>query len=230
MENQNEATTKSKKNIIERYKDSYCKHPIIFNLVYIILTGCTIQWLALIFLDFWTNHGEISTVPDVKGMTIEQASETLATSNLNMQIVDTVYSESATPGQIMDQQPKAGACVKPDGIVYLTINSFNSEPIRIYAPIIGTSELEASSNLKNYGFKNIVVRYVDTEYKDKLVLSATFNGIPIEVGSIIPKNATITLEVGRVPEIEIIDEIPGMSDSNGDVIVETTTDNMFDSF
>lgn len=230
MEENNRTDKKNKTSFIDRYKRVYRKHPILFHLMYIIITGCVLMLAALIFLDYWTHHGEETTVPDVKGMSIERASAEFTSANLNMQIVDTVYSDAASPGQIMEQEPKAGAIVKPNGIVYLTINSFDPEPIRIYTPIVGTSELEAVSNLENYGFKNIIKRYVDTEYEDKLVLSAMYNGKPITVGSVVPKNATITIEVGRIPEVDIIGEIPGTTDSSGDVLLETADDEMFDAF
>ena len=93
-------------------KKFFRNHPIIANLLVMVIVACLIVWGVLIFLDAWTNHGSTSTVPQVKGMTFEQAELVLAENDLTVEISDSIYDRNARPGTIVESWPRAGAVVK----------------------------------------------------------------------------------------------------------------------
>lgn len=161
----------------------------------IILTACALVWIGLSWLDSWTGHGLYETVPDVKGLSYSRASEVLRSGNLVAELSDSVYDDHVAPGTVVDQMPKMNDKVKPHRTVYLTINAFSPKSVAL-PDFNGVSLRQARSVLDGYGFKNVRINYVPSEYKD-LVLGAKFNGIPLKGGMHVPVSASITLDVGE---------------------------------
>lgn len=178
------------KRIIEFLRRS----PIIANIIYICAACLVISFIGLLFLDSWTNHGEESVVPQVKGLSYPDAEKRLRGENYVVEIIDSVYDASHTPGMVVEQSPRAGAKVKPGREVYLTIVAFSPKMVTV-PYYLNASLRQATAMFEGLGLKNIEVREVVSEYKD-LVLGAKFNGVPLKPGVRIPVTATITLEVG----------------------------------
>lgn len=171
------------------------KHPILFNIMLIILTACVLVWIGLTCLDVWTGHGKFVVVPDVRGMQYDRASQILSSGNLIAELSDSIYDEHVAPGTVVDQMPKMNDKVKPQRTVYLTINAFSPKAVML-PDFNGVSLRQAQSVLDGYGFKHVTVRYIPSEYRD-LVLGAKFNGIALKGGTRVPISAAITLEVGE---------------------------------
>ena len=161
----------------------------------IILTACALVWIGLSWLDSWTGHGLYEIVPDVKGLSYSRASEVLRSGNLVAELSDSIYDDRVAPGTVVDQMPKMNDKVKPHRTVYLTINAFSPKSITL-PDFNGVSLRQAQSVLEGYGFKNVRINYVPSEYKD-LVLGAKFNGVALKGGTRVPVSASITLEVGE---------------------------------
>ena len=107
------------------------RHPVLMNLLYIILTGSLLIWMLLWFLDFWTFHGEERVVPDVKGQTYESAAGNVDISGLNAIISDSVFDSYSRPGTVVEQTPIPGARIKKGGNVYLTVVAFSPKLITV---------------------------------------------------------------------------------------------------
>ncbi len=179
------------KAIIQFFK----KHPIIANLIYILLTGCVLLWITMLWLDSWTGHGEYREIPDVKGMTFEQASDALAEADLLAVLSDSVFKTDSKPGIVMDQVPKSNSTVKPGRAVYLTINAFSPRAVTV-PNLTDISLRQARSIIEGLGIKNIRVVEVPSAYAD-LVIAVKYNGLPISGGARIPVSAALTIEVGK---------------------------------
>lgn len=171
------------------------KHPIVANLIYIVIIGFVILWGALIWLDSWTSHGKTCIVPDVKGMSFEHASEVLAKSSLYAVLNDSIFSNEVKPGHVTDQIPHAGAIVKPDKDVYITINAYARKTI-VMPNFAGMPVRQARSVLSGMGFSKIREVEVVHEYKGEVV-NVKYNGLPITSGMKIPVTASLTIEVGK---------------------------------
>ncbi len=181
-------------------KDFIKKHPILFHLGLIIATGSILVWIALLALDAWTEHGVYRVVPNLKGMSYEQATIALRAAELQAELSDSIYDSSTRPGCVVEQSPKHDTKVKRNRTVYLTINATTPRMITIPA-ITDVSIRQARSILYGLGIKKIVETTVESDYKD-LVLAAKFNGVTLRPGTRVPASATITLEIGAGrPEI-----------------------------
>lgn len=185
----------SSKSYIATSMEWIHRHPVLFNIFLILLTACALVWIGLAWLDSWTGHGKYAIVPDVRGMQYNRAAEILASGDLVAELSDSIYDDHVAPGTVVEQMPKMNDKVKPQRTVYLTINAF-SPKLTTLPDFNGMSLRQAQSVLEGYGFKNIKISYIPSEYRD-LVLGAKFNGVQLKGGTRVPVSASITLEVGE---------------------------------
>ncbi len=171
------------------------EHPIITALLWMVVVGIIFVNCALFFLDFWTNHGEEISVPEIKSLTYDQASKELEKCGLRIEISDSVYNTSVAPGTVIESWPKSGSLVKAERKIYVTVSAFSAKMVEIAKPVEGVSVRQAVSYLNARGINAIRLKNVPSEYPD-LVMSATYEGRPISVGTRLPVDATVVLEVG----------------------------------
>lgn len=186
----------------------YPKKPRSFAKKYPLLTAilaiAAITFVGLVaslwFLDLWTHHGATSKVPEVKGMSLHAAANVLDGADLEYVISDSIYSDSIRGGTVAEVWPKPGAVVKAGREVYLTIVAFNPRMVIIEKPLTDISDQQAINYLLSLGFNESQIQrqYVDGE-NDNEVLGATVNGQYVTLGSRIPVNSTVVLQVSRIP-------------------------------
>lgn len=178
-------------------RNFYRKHPVIANLILAGAAGLVLLWAVMIFLDFWTFHGQTAVVPDIKHKSYALASDILGANKLSIEISDSVYDRSLAPGTVVESWPKAGAVVKEGRQVYVTVTAFSPKQVTISMPLSGNvSSRQAMSYLRGIGITDIRVENVPSEYAD-LVLGARYGDTPLSVGSVIPVTSTVTLTVGN---------------------------------
>ncbi|MDE5725329.1 MAG: PASTA domain-containing protein, partial [Duncaniella sp.] len=64
---------------------------IALNILLMVVVGILIGWLSMIFLRYWTRHGETVDVPLVKALPYERAITSLSSEGLNAIVSDSVY-------------------------------------------------------------------------------------------------------------------------------------------
>lgn len=196
---------------MSRLKDFYSKHPLLSNIILIILTGCLLLWAVLLWLDHWTMHNSTAIVPDIKNKSYSDAAATLAANSLAIEISDSIYDRSKAPGTVIESWPKAGAVVKEGRQVYVTVTAFSPKQVTISMPLTGNvSSRQAISYLRGIGITDIRIEHVPAQFDD-LVVGARYGDSPLNVGSVIPVTSTVTLHVGTVfsdvPADSISDDI-----------------------
>lgn len=181
---------------MKRFFEFLRKHPVLTSLASLCIVALVVLWIVLIFLDIWTHHGDDSTVPEIKHMQYEQAKATLAQADLDIEISDSIYDTSYPAGTIVESWPKAGSQVKRGRKVYVTLTAFTPKHVTISMPITGVSSRQAVSYLNALGISAVRIVNVPSQFPD-LVEAARYDGRPIGVGSVIPVDANIVLEVGQ---------------------------------
>lgn len=200
----------------------YTNHPAWSALILIVVCSCVIVWGCLTFLNIWTRHGDNVTVPDIKHISYTAAGETLKSHDLKIEISDSIYDKTYPAGTVIESWPRAGSVVKRGRSVYVTITAFSPKHVTVSMPVTGVSVRQAASYLTAIGVSAIRYVSVPSQFPD-LVESATVDGRPIGVGSIIPVNATVVLEVGTaiaVDPVDSLDEVPYYDDTD---LPESTT-------
>ncbi len=192
---------------MSKIKEIYKKHPVLSNLVFIIITGLLLLWAVLLFLDSWTFHGATAIVPDIKHKSYSEASSTLAANSLSIEISDSIYDRNIAPGTVVESWPKAGAVVKEGRQVYVTITAFSPKQVTISMPLTGNvSSRQAMSYLRGIGITDIRLETVPSEFAD-LVVGARYGDTPLSVGSVIPVTSTVTLQIGTGPASDDLDSL-----------------------
>lgn len=205
-----------------KIKRFFSEHPVIANIIMMAVAAWIIIWGALLFLDSWTNHGDDATVPQIKGLSYQQATLLLAENDLSIEISDSIYDRNARPGTIVESWPRAGAVVKCGRQVYVTLTAFSPKEVNVTMPVTGVSSRQAISYLEALGITSIRLVSVPSQFPD-LVENAYADGKPISVGSSFPVTASVTLEVGSAP----VDTFPtdSLDIIADDYIDETQFDN-----
>lgn len=187
-------TSQSRQQLMNNAGNFRKRHPVLMNLIYIIVASVLLIWMLLWFIDFWTFHGEERVVPDVKGQTFESAEGNVDLSGLKAVISDSVFDSYSRPGTVVEQTPIAGARIKKGGTVYLTIVAFSPKLITV-PDFYNVSVRQARSMFNGLGISEVREVPVISEYQG-LVLGAKFNGVSLQPGARIPVSAVVTLEVG----------------------------------
>ena len=153
------------------------RHPILSNLVYIAMAAWLLLLAILYFFDSWTYHGSTSVVPEIKQKSYAHAKALLEANGLNIEISDSIYDRNSTPGTVVESWPKAGAVVKRDRQVYVTITAFSPKQVTISMPLTNVSSRQATSYLRGIGITDIQIVNVPSEYPD-LVMGARYGDTP----------------------------------------------------
>ena len=85
----------------DRFRD---RHPILVNSTLMALALVALGYIALLFIDVFTSHGQQVQVPDVRNMPLEKAIGILEDAGLRWEISDsTTFYENYKPGTVIDQ-------------------------------------------------------------------------------------------------------------------------------
>ncbi|MDE7467735.1 MAG: PASTA domain-containing protein [Muribaculaceae bacterium] len=197
-------TTPAHSNNAKTFRSWVRNHPVLSGLALMALVTLLVAWMIMMFLSVWTNHGDNTTVPQVRHVSFAQATRTLNEAGLSIEIADSLYDKTYPPGTVMESWPKAGAQVKNGRTVYVTITAFSPKNVTVTMPVTGVSSRQALSYLNSLGITGVRVVSVPGDFPD-LVESATYNGRPLGVGSTLPVDAAVVLNVsaGRAPEPDV---------------------------
>lgn len=146
-------------------------------------------------LPFITNHGETITVPDIKGMHVDDLDDVLLERSLRYEVnQDSGYSADEEPLVVLEQFPKPHAKVKEKRKVYVTLNA-EKPPLVKMPDLVNKSLKIAQITLKSYGLK-----LGKTKYRPDIalnsVLAQEWDGRRVLPGEKIPKGSFIDLYVG----------------------------------
>ena len=195
----------SKESIYKRFVNLNHDHPVLMNIVYIMIASVVLVWILLMFIDSWTLHGEESVVPPVKGQSIELATKTLSSDGFQCEVMDSVFGSNLAPGTVVEQTPREGSKVKPGRTIYVSIVAYSPKMVTV-PDFMNVSMRQGVSMFEGLGLKVSIVT-VPSEFKD-LVLGAKSNGHSLRAGERIPASASVIIEVGGgVNEEEIEEDI-----------------------
>lgn len=189
------------------------RHPIIINLVIIILVAVLGLCIAYLSLTLFTKHGQKNHVPDVVGIGYTQAIEKLHDAGFKIEIRDSLYLDNVKPGLVVEQYPNAESMVKPGRKVFLYINAVYPKQVIIdpssdhpgAAALSGFGIRQSIAILEEAGFKNVKIVYLRGD--NDRVARVLANGKVVHVMEKIPVNAAITLEVYDDSRQGLIDSI-----------------------
>ena len=171
------------------------KNSFVWNFLLMIVVGCALIYGTLAWLDYYTRHNEAVIVPDVKGLSMNEAKSFFDNTGLRYNVIDSVFSNDVNPGAIVEVVPEPGSKVKEGRIVFVTINALTAQ-MAIIPEVADLSFRQAYALLRSLGFKNIEVKFVPGDYKD-LAVGVERNAQMINRGERVPLASTLTLIISN---------------------------------
>lgn len=155
---------------------------------------------VLVWLRFYTNHGQELELSNYIGAHIDDAMKDAENQSFRMIVSDSTHIVGKPGGEIISQNPKAGSKVKENRKIYVTISKYNADLISIGSlpTLYGTEYnskckdlkyLEIECKIKGYeydvGEKDHILKVF---YKGELIVSSSEkrkNHIKIEKGAVL---------------------------------------------
>ena len=163
------------------------------QLIIAIVSVLVLVMVLFVSLRYYTRHGEGKPVPNLKGLSVENAVQLLESEGFRYQI-DSVFIMDKKAGLVLEQDPDPNTNVKDNRMIYLTIVSSQTPDVN-FPDIENKTLVEAQAMLSNYGLK-----IGDTTYQADIardaILGFSFAGQAIRIGQKIPKGSRIDLILG----------------------------------
>ena len=176
----------------DRFRD---RHPIIVNLALMAVALVALGYIALLFIDVFTSHGQQVQVPDVRNLPLEKAIDLLDDAGLNWEISDsTTFYENYKPGTVIDQDPKPKSYIKKIRIIYLNVNAMHA-PIIPFPKLVDLPGRQGMATLRAMGFKHVTIDSIPSEM-DGLILEVSVDGHHVAPGKPVSVNSQVKITVG----------------------------------
>lgn len=163
--------------------------------------GAMVLLLSLISLTYFyiylpstTAHGRYIFVPELTGLSPEEATRKLEERQLRLAIYDSSYEEEAAPLSVLKQFPEGGSKVKANRLIYVTINRFDP-PTLPMPDVLERSLINAEAVLRSNELRRGRIIYEPSPFRD-FVREIRYAGRPILPGQPVPKGAVIDIVVG----------------------------------
>lgn len=148
-----------------------------------------------VYLPITTHHGETITVPDVRGVVLEDLDEYLAQRDLRYEVTpDSGFSANLPPLSVLKQFPQPNSKVKENRKIYVTLNAEKPPLVRM-PKLINGSVKNAQLVLKTYDLMLGEIQYVP-DLALNYVLEQRMDGREVLEGEQISKGSKIDLIVG----------------------------------
>ncbi len=146
-------------------------------------------------------------VPDLKGLTVEEADVALSAAHLALGAQTQQYDDKVKKSRIISSSPDKGQSVKP-GTEVAVIVSQGPQPVTI-PKVVGTDADSAKATLTGLGLKVDV----DEEYSESVPKGEVISISPKE-GATAHRGDTVTLKVSQGPPLVTVPNVVGQSESN----------------
>ncbi len=151
--------------------------------------------VLLIWLNFFTRHGQSRSVPDFYGLTRDETVQLAKKSKMKFTVIDSVYTSLVPRGCVAEQSPKAGLKVKKWRNIALTINAYRPEMVAM-PDLIDLPKRQAISLIESSGLKMGKLIY-KPDLSIDVVLEQTSDGNKISKNDSLQKGSIIDLVLGK---------------------------------
>lgn len=158
------------------------------------------------------NKTETNTVkvPDVKGMTEDEAKKTLNSKGLGYEVVSREESEEYEEGLVSEQTPEDGKKVKKNTKVQVVVSSGLVGASITIPDVSGMSEDEAQRALEDQGFENITSEY---SYSNSVSEGDVIGTTP-SANTQASKDRKIVMKVSKGAEKKTVPNVIGKNDQD----------------
>ena len=171
------------------------EHILLRNLILAFLILILGTSIIIFILKIYTRHNEELTVPDLRGLTLEEAMAKAESQQMQIVVFDSVFLTDFERGTVAEHHPKTGFKVKRNRKIFLTMNAMNPE--RVPMPdLISLTFRQATARLESSNLK-VGELFYEPDIGINLVLQQRFRGKDIPPGDSISKGSRIDLVLGK---------------------------------
>ncbi len=161
-----------------------------------IVVSIVLVFFALRYLKYTTNHGDFVEVPELKGKTLDVVQIEIDDNDLTMVVQDSAnYNPNYPKFSVIEQQPAAGALVKENRKIYLTLNPSGYKKVSV-PNVIRRTFRQAKPTLEALEFEVGTITYVNDLGLDE-VIEIRHKGKKITPGTMLAKTSKIDLVLGN---------------------------------
>jgi serine/threonine-protein kinase len=151
-----------------------------------------------------------TTVPDVVGMTLEEATETLREARLKVGEIREQEAPDAEPSEVLDQFPSSGEEVAVGREIDLVVASASTVP-----DVVGESQESATAILEDAGYAvSVATEPSDTVEEGVVIAQDPDAGAEYESGQ------TVTILVSEGAEAQEMPDVTGMDADEAEALLE----------
>ena len=172
------------------FTKQFWKHLFIIAVVF-----STLVFSTIIYLSFYTQHGEEFPMPQLVGENLYDLELGNKFPDLQYVVVDSIYEDPSNAGQIVMQNPISGSMVKKGRKVYITIVASNAE-MTIMPDLRDLTLRNALNRLKINKLTLGEVIYKPS-FAANAVLKQLYKNDTISIGDTLVVGSIIDLEVGK---------------------------------
>lgn len=151
-------------------------------------------WAVSIFLNKYTQHDLTISVPDLEGLSLEEAQNMLAENELRAEVLDSIFDAKFQPSLVLESNPKHNTKVKKGRVIYLTINAGQVPKVKM-PNLIDKDIKQAIIIIESLGLVLGNIKEIPDIAQD-LVLQQYANGRTIAPDNQIVVGTVIDLEIG----------------------------------
>lgn len=171
------------------------KRSLWWNLLAGFILMVVLLFMLSICLGPLTRHGKNKPVPNVVGKSLEEARKILDNNGFQVEVQDSIYTDTTAKGSVLRQVPDGDATVKISRTVYLTVNR-HVPPLVEMPNFAGFSLRNIELQLKNMGLRVGDTVYVD-DFARNSVRDVLYNGSPIAPGTKLQQGSSVDLVLGN---------------------------------
>lgn len=154
----------------------FVKHMGLVALFYI-----AVALILLLWLRFYTHHGQKLELPDYTNMSFENATRVAKADKFNIIVEDSLHIIGKKGGIILDQNPKPGSKVKQNRNIYVNITKFRPDKIRLedLPTLYGRNYETKKKELELIGVKSRIAGYAYDKGEPDYILEVHYRGQPV---------------------------------------------------
>jgi beta-lactam-binding protein with PASTA domain len=146
------------------------------------------------WLDFQTEHGITVETPNLTGLKLKELQAMADTLEVELVVIDSLYSDEFPRGTVADQDPKPGSSVKRGRKIYLTVNAML--PKQIVVPDVKNLSLrQAKAVLESVGLRLGGLEY-QPDIAKNAVLQQKIRGKVVKKGTLAFSGTVVDLVLG----------------------------------
>lgn len=169
---------------------------ILLNLSVILIISVLLLVALKLWLNRYTEHGIEIEVPQITGLTVEEAEILLQGETLRLEVIDSTYSSKVPLGTIVEQSPAPVSRVKRGRTVYVVMNARQKRQVAL-PQLADVPYRQAESTLRQVGLTPEGPVYQPSAYRDLVLDILNEDSVSIPAGTLLTEHTTVILVVGQ---------------------------------